>query len=658
MPGASLTILKSATINIEKSNDQLKPNPIIFATVEMENGNIDDIQFDKLKISASYRNRRFLLSDFRLDTYLGNINGDGWFNIGLSKEGELFQDDDKLNLKFNYENVDIERFNRYLPWGYESRGFMTGSIDIKGSTAKPEIISRMDISHPGFDKINVEDTLFGIFEFKENKLGLNLSLQTKYGQYSGIGFIPLDLNLMIENRVDISQDPIDFIFTGITNNFEFLPPYFDILDSLTSNPLKVDTLSSYSIELILTGTLENPIRNGRIVIRNGSLYLDPIDEPIRDIAALISISNNQLIINKMTSSLYKEDGDSTMTVPFISGIINYFSSKEIKKQNNLNVSGSMDLTEFFNPEFALNLSGDDISISSSYDLFHGSGTVDINVTGRDTMYISGDFIPTPYNFTITNLGDDPTYEVPKLYTNRMIFYDIHVPIKDGIKVETDNVNLLFDGDINITKMGDENYNFSGKANIIDGKFYDNQGNIFQNTYGNIILNPTDNTPYIDLRAQTRIEENIIDVSFIGFTDNPTLIFDSDKYTQTEILKILTLGDVEGFSDPKQAGNMLSNYVENEIEKSITKYSALDEFQLTSQGSLLENIEGKEDIELKLIVGKQFSNKIYLNTELDLYDIENSQYEATYRINQNTSIVGGLDEDNLWHLSYRIKFYYK
>ncbi len=74
----------------------------------MENGNIDDIQFDKLKLSASYRNRRFLLSDFRLDTYLGNINGDGWFNIGLSNQGELFQDDDKFNLKFNYENVDIE----------------------------------------------------------------------------------------------------------------------------------------------------------------------------------------------------------------------------------------------------------------------------------------------------------------------------------------------------------------------------------------------------------------------------------------------------------------------------------------------------------------------------------------------------------------------
>jgi len=358
--------------------------------------------------------------------------------------------------------------------------------------------------------------------------------------------------------------------------------------------------------------------------------------------------------------LENNEKSEIMSLPIFSDITSILDNWLVDKrvENNLKASGSIGLADFFNPKFALNLRGEDISIASSYDLFHGSGSVDINITGRDTMYISGEFIPAPYNFTITNLGDDESIDESKNHTGRIIAYDIHVPIKDGIKVETDNVNLLFDGDVNITRMGDENYNFTGKANIIDGKFYDNQGNIFKNTYGNILLTPTDNTPYIDLHAQTEIEENTIDVSFIGFTDNPSLIFDSEDYTQTEILKILTFGNVEGFSDPDQTGNMLSNYLENEIEKTITRYSALDEFQLTSQGSLLENIEGKKNIELKLIVGKQFSNKIYLNTELDLNDMENSQYEATYRINQNTSIVGGLDENNLWHLSYRIKFYYK
>ena len=650
--------LKSAIIKIENDNSQLNPNPIIFAAIELRNGTIDDIQFNEIGISGSYRNRRLLLSNFSLETELGNINGDGWINIGFLNTGSLLLDEDEMKLNLTIDNVKIDRFNRYLPWGYETRGFMTGSIDINGTVSKPEIISHMEISQPGFDKINGEKLSGNIF-LKDNKLDFrNLLLKTKYGRYSGFGFLPLDLNLIIENRADISHELIDFVFTGNTNNVEFLPPYFDMLDSLSTYQSDDISLSSYSIELLLTGTLANPIRNGKIVIQNGILYLDPINEPIRDITGILSISNNQLIINKMTGMLDNEDNNSILDIPIISEIKNLFWSDNLVKQNNLIVSGSMDLTEIFNPKFALNLRGNDISISSSYDLFHGSGTANINLTGRDTMYISGDFIPTPYNFTITSLGDDPSYEESNLSSSKIISYNIHVPIKDGIKVETENISLLFDGDISITKVGNQNYNFSGKANIIDGNFFDNRGNVFQNTYGNILLTPVDNTPYIDLHAQTEIEENIIDVSFIGFTDNPTLIFNSQDYTQTEILKILTFGNVDGFADPNQAGNLLSNYLENEIEKNITKYSTLDEFQLTSRGSLLENIERNEDIQLKLILGKQLSNKIYLNTEFDLNDIEHSQYEATYRINHNTSIVGGLDENNLWHLSYRIKFYYK
>ena len=36
-----------------------------------------------------------------------------------------------------------------------------------------------------------------------------------------------------------------------------------------------------------------------------------------------------------------------------------------------------------------------------------------------------------------------------------------------------------------------------------------------------------------------IDTSLIDVSFIGYTDNPNLFFDTPDYTQTEILNILT-----------------------------------------------------------------------------------------------------------------------
>ena len=38
---------------------------------------------------------------------------------------------------------------------------------------------------------------------------------------------------------------------------------------------------------------------------------------------------------------------------------------------------------------------------SSYDLFNGPISVDLNITGKDTILISGDLIPSPYDFTIS-----------------------------------------------------------------------------------------------------------------------------------------------------------------------------------------------------------------------------------------------------------------
>ena len=91
-------------------------------------------------------------------------------------------------MELNFENVNLDRFNRYLPWGYESRGFMTGALEISGSADNPEISSHIDISKPGFDKINGENLSGKIF-YEKNKLHFrNLLLQTKNGRYFCLKF--------------------------------------------------------------------------------------------------------------------------------------------------------------------------------------------------------------------------------------------------------------------------------------------------------------------------------------------------------------------------------------------------------------------------------------------------------------------------------------
>ena len=40
--------------------------------------------------------------------------------------------------------------------------------------------------------------------------------------------------------------------------------------------------------------MNNPIRNGKAVIRNASLYIDPINEPITEINGTLTLRNNYL----------------------------------------------------------------------------------------------------------------------------------------------------------------------------------------------------------------------------------------------------------------------------------------------------------------------------------------------------------------------------
>ena len=180
--------------------------------------------------------------------------------------------------------------------------------------------------------------------------------------------------------------------------------------------------------------------------------------------------------------------------------------------------------------------------------------------------------------------------------------------------------------------------------------------------GSIFLSPDENASHLDIHSITSINTSIIDVSILGNPNNPVTHFNDNegRYNQTELLSMLTFGNAEFSNAPGQVENIFSNYFENQIERSISRATSLDEFQLKSTGSLLNVMEGQEDIDIKLIVGKRLSNRMYINTQIDFRNFNENQYEAVYQLSRNTSIVGGLNSkegNNSLHLKYRIKYYY-
>ena len=216
----------------------------------------------------------------------------------------------------------------------------------------------------------------------------------------------------------------------------------------------------------------------------------------------------------------------------------------------------------------------------------------------------------------------------------------------------------------MSKTGHDNFTYSGKINIIDGRYYDNQGNVFENITGNLFLSPDPNSSYMDLHSNIDINSSTINVTIIGDPNSPQVyLSDADgQFSQTELLTMLTLGssEIDLQNNIAQVENLFSNYLQTTFERSIAKATSLDQFQISTGNPLFSTLNDNDDENMKLIVGKRISKTIYFNTKIDFYDFNDNQYEAEYRLSKNTSLVGGINTNagnNSFHIKYRIKYYY-
>ena len=505
---------------------------------------------------------------------------------------------------------------------------------------------------PSDDLDIIGENISGDLIYKNKRLYLKgMNFKTSSGQYTGTGSIPADLSIVKIVDMNILEQPLDFIITGKSNSFEFLTPYIDEIELINGE---------FTMQLGLSGTLQNPIRGGQLSIQNAKLELLQLDNSIESLSGIATIANNKLIIKKLSGQLVKSDSNNDMISNMINVAKNLFNTTVSNKEHdNIAVNGTMDLTEFFKPNYTISIVADDAYLNSTYGQFEGEGDAEILITGKDTLLVSGEFRPSPHNFKLFSLGDDYNIDMVNITKDRLVKYDIHIPFQDGILIDMDEVNMVVDGDMNIITANNDDIAYSGKINIIDGTFNYNN-NEFSQATGKLILDPSKQSPYAEINARTQLLDESINVTFIGFLDNPNLILESssEQYSQSDILRLLTFKESNVIDDPSatgQIGELLANYMEKELEKNVSLYTELDEFKVNRSGSV---ITGLDDSNINVFLGKRISSNLYLNTKINLNQSDKmNEYEISYRLNRNMSIVAKIDEYQHWHINYRYKYKY-
>ena len=633
------------------SNDK----PVMVLKAEVNNGVIKDIPFSTLYGNMIYRDNRLVLTELSVQSSSGFGQTSGWINIDSSFEEDKFLDNiNSMLLEISLSDANLSDFSKYFPWRLKTSGNVDGYMIASGNPKDLFLNSNITIQNPQFDEIIGVEAI-GNLVYQDKKLFFHdTSIKLNHGKYDITGNIPLNLDLVYDEKFSMKNKSMNLSISGTAEELEFFYPYFEIVDSL-----KCDC----TLQLSLDGTYANPIRNGQVIINDGKVNVLPLKNSIVDIESSISIDDNLLTINTFDAKVIDDNAVSNRG----GGLLSLFKKDKRKvktEERNLHVSGTMDLTRFFEPNFNLVSWGKDIYLNDSQSEFSGPGEVQLSLTGRDTLLVSGIFEPDSYDFLLTPLFDIEDLPEVDIRPGRIIIiYDINIPMENGIRVENDIMDLEVEGDVTITAIGNENFRFAGTVSIVDGTFYLN-GNEFSQVEGQMTFDPSSEYPFIDLISYIDLNGTQYKILFTGSMENPVLGFESelpgDSYSQDEILRILLARDDsaasgDNFSLQNTSTSILSNYVENELERYISKNSPIDKFQINSDGSLLADPTNSD---INLYLGKRLSRKIYMNIKSDIFSEQvRNEYEVIYKIDKNKSLVVRLDEDGLPHVKYRFKQIY-
>ena len=615
----------------DNSAEQIKLN------FSVKEGSFKSQKFDDLYLNVAYQNG--MLSVDSLSLFEGNKSS-------FVVSGNLpFPIDDKINqkteLQSEFKNFDLaflsELSNDILS---RVKGKFTGRFSMGGTANKTSYSFNGKIMDAYWGRLPL-GTVSGYGDYKNKRLVFN-NFSSLYNQnkYEGNASIPIDLDIASKSRKMPSSSSLNLNSKGSFRSAEFISAYITEIDSI---------IGEIDIDFNINGFLGSLKRNGKLDIKNGSIYTVLMDEPIIDIAS--------------EARLYKNE----MNIESFNGLI---TNSEIKNQNNtvsnFSLNGSIDFKNFFEPRYSLNATGKDIFFRSLNQDIESFVDIDVGIFGKDTVDITGTI--TARNGAIFKEFKSSEIAAVSNRSERVTTnYNIRFPIEDTFSIRNSQIDAKISGELGMSRLYSDEWSYSGEIEFIEGEIYYYLGDVFENLKGTMVFDGQGFNPFLELSASTKIGDAEIMLGVFGPFDNPEWRFESDKgYSESDILQLLTFNTrvaEEGFSTEglgTQAQTILGAYLERQLEKNFIKSTGLK-----SSGIIQDvQISGASEL-LNPNQGDEFSINARLNQNFSLSYKRSFSLEAAYKnkvgveykLNPNFSVIGNVDETGQVQMKFRVRRVY-
>ncbi len=450
--------------------------------------------------------------------------------------------------------------------------------------------------------VQVVDTSYHL-ELKDQVLVSKLYLQTDKGS-----------TVKSEVKVDGIQDAMkDFTLLPLKGTVSLDIKELVFLSLLTDFGLK--TSGSLEGDLLLDGTIGNPLMDGKMDLIKGSLSIPSLGINLEQLQIALEAQGER--IRLISTSQSKEGGLKEEGILTFGGPSGWEYSSTLKGDNFLLI----DLPEyeiFAEPDLDLVFNGKGGTITGKLVLPHGriapSG-------GAGKVTASGDVV-------FVDEGKKTKSNTWGLTTN------ISIVFGDDVNVDTYGLRGRLDGNVSIKDVPGKDMTAKGNISVRDGTFemYNlsldiERGRLF------FVGGPIDN-PGIDVRAQRTIDETVVGVDIGGTAhDIEVNLFSNPHMEDSEILAFLVVG---------RSGSKSNRGAEDKLQGGIASLGILGTDTLLgglNNGKVLDEVHlegGSASEDMSIVVGKNITKDLFIGYDHNFFD-STGEFRVRYKLGKGFSI---------------------
>lgn len=563
------------------------------------------------------------------------------------------------NFSINMNNYRLEDLKFKQVVGMPISGRANGSLAIRGTPLRTKLDGNIDIIDGRFDTLAFTSS-HTEFIYEDNLVTFDsLSMLSTWGYGTGVGFMPISLDFVAEDRMLVADREMDLNFEFDLNEMPFLSSYISSIDLISG---------SFIGNLGITGSLANPVRDGKIRGHNGYLEVPVLGNPITDIHSEITIIDNTLGIDHFSGRMLFSEGSALNMqggVGKISSLIGDLIGVNTAQDYNgvIKGQGTIDLNSFFHPRFDVTLNADEIYYRSTDGQIEAIADAELQFSGQDTLDVTA-IIPVKRGAYYSNFESEETYQQNVSQTDSSIFrYSLNTQFASDMLISNDQMEAEFEGELWLLDYGDGIMRFSGTLKAQEGGKIFYVGNELRIVSGEIVFNSVDFNPQVNVETEIEIAGEVVTLTLTGDLNEPELAIinsENTQLTQSDVLAYLTINQklVEVSFDTQSALNPVKTYSAMLVEKQLSKIGRdLTGLDILDVGI---NLDSDSTNAPTFRLGQRLSKNLKVTYEGGLQPIDGkSDYDfgLEYRINRNVSITSKVNQDGEVELNGRLKFTY-